>query len=121
MPAGCGSNATAVLASGFGTRKKRARFASELWGVVVCVHEAHRNSGDLANDLGLTGKRELLDGTGRQRMGKQRELVALNLAPSARVAVAKLQEIDRPVEFGSPGGGVHLSHALIDLHKRSRS
>src|SRR5579863_2350434 len=53
-------------------------------------------------------------------MRQKRQLIPLHLAPPARISIAKLQKINRPVEFRPPARWLYASRAWVDLHERPR-
>jgi hypothetical protein len=66
------------------------------------VDKAHRNGSDTAHNLSFGGVLEaanFLLGLGMRDSG---QLVAIQLAPTANIRVAKLDEVNRAFELGPP-------------------
>jgi hypothetical protein len=64
---------------------------------------------------------ELPDTAGRQGMGHENKLIALQLTPGTRITVPQFNEIHGPLEFGAPLERLDPLESWIDLYKRSGS
>ncbi len=52
-------------------------------------------------------------------MRHEKKLIALQLTPGTRIAVAELNEIHGPLEFGAPLERLDSPQSWVDLHERS--
>src|SRR6185369_11993411 len=62
-----------------------------------------------------------LVGTSREWVRNQQQIASLLLAPAASVPIAKLNEIDGPIELILPFAVKNLPDAVIDKHKAARA
>src|SRR5260370_4563870 len=88
-------------------------------GPIDSLGNSHGHPCHLSDNFCVGSVEELPDATGRERMRHEKELIALELTPGTRIAVAELDEIDGPFEFRSPLERMDLPESFVDLHKRS--
>jgi hypothetical protein len=81
------------------------------------INHTHGNPCHLSNDLSVSSIRDLTNAAGREWVSEQEKLIALQLAPGTRIAVAEFNEIDRTIEFSSPLGSLNLPQSVVDLNK----
>src|ERR1700683_4671946 len=97
---------------------KSCAFASSIVRRIGNPHSDGRHSPD---HFGFGFIIELANTAWRERMRDQSQLVAVQLAPRARIAVSQFDEINGPIVLTPPWKCLNLVHALINLKKRAGS
>ena len=83
--------------------------------------QGYRYLRDLSDDFRVHPGDETSDLAGREGMGQQPKMLVVLLTPTAAIAVAQLDKVDRAVILGTPGAGQNFSDPRIDLHEGARA
>jgi hypothetical protein len=109
-----------VVGPGFEERPSEAksgflrRCQCQTGGNILRICKANRYPRDLSDDFRVHPGDETSDLAGREGMGQQPKMLVVQLTPTAALAVAQLDKVDRTVILGTPGAGrIFLTRGLI--------